>query len=43
MKCLKDTYILEVISTENQHVEYYTSIDEAAEALYKRIHAHQTD
>ncbi|WKA59285.1 hypothetical protein QWY16_03790 [Planococcus shenhongbingii] len=39
MKCLKGTSILEVTSSKNQQVEYYTSIDEAAEALYKRIHA----
>ncbi|TWT25815.1 hypothetical protein [Planomicrobium sp. CPCC 101110] len=43
VKCLKDTYILEVTSTENQQVDYYTSIDQAAEALYYKIHGHETD
>lgn len=40
---LKDTFILEVSSSENQLVEYYTSVDQAAEALYKRIHANETE
>jgi hypothetical protein len=38
VKCIKDTFILEVSSSENLHIEYYTSIDGAAEALYKRIY-----
>ncbi|RLQ84922.1 hypothetical protein [Planomicrobium sp. Y74] len=42
VKCIKSTFILEVSSTEHQHVEYYTSIDQAAEALYKKIHAQKT-
>ncbi|SDI05006.1 hypothetical protein SAMN04487975_11169 [Planococcus glaciei] len=43
VKCLKDTFILEVTSSENQHIEYYTTVDEAAEALHKRIHAAKTN
>lgn len=41
VKCLKDTYILEVTSSENQQIEYYTSIDQAAEALYEKIQANK--
>jgi len=37
VKCLKNTFILEVTSSENQKIEYYTSIDEAAKALHKKI------
>ncbi len=36
-RCIKDTFIFEVTSTTNQQVEYYLSVDEAAEALYKKI------
>lgn len=43
VKCIKDTFILEVSSSENLHVEYYTSIDQAAEALYRRIHPNNTN
>lgn len=43
VKCLKDTYILEVTYSEKQQVDYYTSIDQAAEALYHKIHANKTD
>ncbi|TWT00118.1 hypothetical protein [Planomicrobium sp. CPCC 101079] len=43
VKCLKETYILEVTSSRNQQVDYYTSIDQAAEALYQKIHANKTD
>lgn len=39
VKCLKDTFILEISSTEDVQAEYYTSIDEAAKALYEKIHA----
>lgn len=39
VKCLKDTYILEVTSSKYQQVNYYTSIDRAAEALYEKIRA----
>lgn len=37
VKCLKNTYVLEVTSSENQSVEYFTSIEQAAEALYEKI------
>lgn len=43
VQCLKDTYILEVTSSENQRVEYFTSIDQAAEALYEKIHHHNAN
>ncbi|MDN7229390.1 hypothetical protein QWY22_09320 [Planococcus liqunii] len=43
VKCLKDTFILEVTSSENQKIEYYTSIDEAAKALYNKIQATETN
>lgn len=43
VKCLKDTFILEVTSTENPQVEYFTSIDQAAEVLYQKIHAGKPD
>lgn len=43
VKCLKGTFILEVTSRKNQMVEYFTSIDEAAEALYEKIHANKTN
>ncbi len=40
VKCIKETFILEVSSTEeNQKVEYFTSVDQAAEAIYKKINA----
>lgn len=36
VRCIKDTFVLEVTSTTNQQVEYYLSVDEAAEAsLYE--------
>jgi len=43
VKCLKETYLLVVTSSKNQQVDYYTSIDQAAEALYQKIHANKTD
>ncbi|MGI2328181.1 hypothetical protein [Planococcus sp. YIM B11945] len=43
VKCLKDTYILQVTSNEKQQVEYYISIDQAAEALYEKIHTNKTN
>ena len=43
VKCIQGTFILEVRSSENQEVEYYLSIDEAAEALYKKIHSSETN
>lgn len=43
VKCLRDTYILEVTSSENQQVEHYTSIDQAAEALYEKIQANKNE
>ncbi|MGK7377330.1 hypothetical protein ACSFXN_05775 [Planococcus sp. 1R117A] len=43
VKCIKGTFILEVTSSENLQVEYYTSIDQAAEALYEKIHANKTN
>ncbi|MGI2328974.1 hypothetical protein [Planococcus sp. YIM B11945] len=43
VKCLKDTYLLEVTSNEKQQAEYYTSIDQAAQALYIKINANKTN
>lgn len=43
VRCLEGTFILEVTSSENQQIEYYTSIDQAAEVLYKKIHANKTN
>lgn len=43
VKCLKNTFILEVISSENKQIEYYTSIDQAAEALQKKILTYKMD
>lgn len=43
VKCITDTFILEVSSSENQQIDYYTSIDQAAEALYEKIHADKTN
>ncbi|WP_261384279.1 hypothetical protein [Planococcus sp. CPCC 101016] len=39
MNCIKDTFILEVISSATQQINHYTSVDEAAKALYEKIHA----
>ncbi|MDN7227949.1 hypothetical protein QWY22_18170 [Planococcus liqunii] len=43
VRCIVDTFIFEVTSSETQQVDYYTSIDLAAEALYKRINAPHTN
>lgn len=37
VRCITDTFILEVKSSETQQVDYYTSIDHAAKALYEKI------
>ena len=39
VNCIKETYILEVRSSATQQIDYYTSIDEAAKALYEKIHS----
>ena len=38
VKCIKDTFILEITSSESHKIEYHTSIDEAAESLLNKIH-----
>lgn len=43
VRCITNTFILEVTSSETRQIDYYTSIDLAAEALYKKINAHHSD
>ncbi|PSL36308.1 hypothetical protein B0H99_107129 [Planomicrobium soli] len=43
VKCLKETFILEVTSSKQSKAEYYLSIDQAAQALYEKIHSTKTD
>ena len=43
VKCLKGTFILEIASSEHRQVEYYLSIDQAANALYQKIHSNEKD
>lgn len=43
VRCITGTFIFEVISSETQQVDYYTSIDLAAEALYTKINANHTN
>ena len=43
VKCIKGTFILEVTSSENQHAEYYGSINKATEALHEKIHSNKTN
>lgn len=43
VRCITNTFILEVTSSETRQVDYYTSIDLAAEALYKKINAKERD
>ena len=42
VRCITGTFILEVTSSENQQIDHYTSLDQAAEALYKKINADKT-
>lgn len=37
VKCIKDTFIIEITSRENRHIEHYTSIDQAAERLFSKM------
>ncbi len=39
VKCIKDTFILEITSSGSHKVEYHTSIDEAAESLFSKIYS----
>ena len=43
VKCIQETFILVVTSSENQQIEYFETIDKAAEALYERIHLYNLD
>lgn len=43
VKCIQETFILVVTSNENEQIEYYETIDKAAEALYERIHSYNLD
>lgn len=40
VRCIASTFILEVTSSTDQQVDYYTSVDQAAEALYQKINAY---
>lgn len=37
VRCITGTFILEVTSSKDRQIDYYTSIDQAAETLYKKI------
>lgn len=37
VKCIKNTFIIEITSRENRHTEHYTSIDQAAERLFNKM------
>lgn len=37
--CIKDTFILEITTSESHAIEHHTSIDEAAESLFNKIHS----
>lgn len=43
VRCLKNTFVLEITSSENKQVEYYTSIDQAAEIIFEKINANETN
>ncbi|MDQ0427496.1 hypothetical protein QOZ98_000321 [Planomicrobium stackebrandtii] len=37
VKCIKDTFIIEITSRESRHIEQYTSVDQAAERLFNKM------
>lgn len=39
VRCIKDTFILEITTSESHNTEYHTSIDEAAKSLFNKIHS----
>lgn len=43
VRCITGTFIFEVASSETQQVDYYTSIDLAAEAIHAKINADHTN
>lgn len=39
VNCIKGTFILEVKSSTTQQITHYTSVDEAAKALFEKKHS----
>lgn len=37
VKCIKDTFIIEIQTRESRHIEQYTSIEQAAERLFNKM------
>lgn len=42
VKCINDTFILEIKSRESRHVEYYTSIVQAAERIFNKMDSNKS-
>ncbi len=41
VRCLKDTFVLEITSSKTQQKEHYVSVEKASKVIYERTHVNQ--